>query len=856
MAADDGAPPRRLSQAIAAVKQAASHRSARWSALADVAGMQSLSSDRRLSSSSSASAPPQSLEEDPDDDTYPASAKTKAGRKPSTASLHAHGAAVRVLFALAASHGKVPASDVEQVEYRIRKLHSWTDAVEQASGAALDEVYIQHIREHVLAEFGLDRFSHSGHFITKLPVSSRLSLDMSCAYSRKLTRAADTLRVPHTVGRMMETANSMQRRICRLEKHWQSESMLHTYRSTTVDDDTTNPGVEEAEGNEEAGEGATGSGNDGQDGDANNSESTTPPPPPLASALLRCGTPSCSAPRETFLTVRVYYTSLGAQTRPRYTCGRVGRSAAAAGSELYMGQGPNGGHLGRGLTWRDVQSQRGAISNASTAGGATRANDRRDGSVTNVASVGSGSGAARSRDKFKQRMQHLQNPSETLPELMLDGHDLNRLEFVRARRDSEVCGFLGECIDLGIGCVIANGFTHAHMFDNMKTYERADRNFAQDEAGRLTYPLTMDPRCPAYQLNKYKHLRGESPSGGAQSDDDPVLGAPRDFFNYFGSDSGDDGIVWTCVGDESKRQLGMRHWRHNDDEQCALIKRAVFRDSTGRGPTLTVTSELVLSSETEAMDAHGAKDAAAGTEGEEGVVAADGIPEGHDTANRIHVGRTRSGSRFFVYALTIEYQSHGILGLWRQQHAHHMFVVHIETMDQSPACLTDPQVSTLLDVLLLTKRASPPFVLAGASEGGAPSGDGTLIHCAGGIGRTGNLAFGLLDLFMTCPANPIHRLEFLRGFRPAAVQCTEQLMDGVMLQHATLRALQLRSAWRNGGGGDHATKDPAYRFALAVHAKLSDAMRRARVRVGGQQQQGGGGSSVRLNERVRAVSVM
>jgi protein tyrosine phosphatase len=61
------------------------------------------------------------------------------------------------------------------------------------------------------------------------------------------------------------------------------------------------------------------------------------------------------------------------------------------------------------------------------------------------------------------------------------------------------------------------------------------------------------------------------------------------------------------------------------------------------------------------------------------------------------------------------------------------------------------------------------------------------IHCAGGIGRTGNIAYGLSEILCSnVPNDPLKKLEWLRSQRQGCIQSPEQLVDGMILSNMIL----------------------------------------------------------------------
>lgn len=68
-----------------------------------------------------------------------------------------------------------------------------------------------------------------------------------------------------------------------------------------------------------------------------------------------------------------------------------------------------------------------------------------------------------------------------------------------------------------------------------------------------------------------------------------------------------------------------------------------------------------------------------------------------------------------------------------------------------------------------------------------PENSFVFIHCAGGIGRTGNLAYGLSEIMCgDVPKDPLKKVEWFRSFRPGCIQTPEQLVDGMALSNMIL----------------------------------------------------------------------
>jgi len=99
-------------------------------------------------------------------------------------------------------------------------------------------------------------------------------------------------------------------------------------------------------------------------------------------------------------------------------------------------------------------------------------------------------------------------------------------------------------------------------------------------------------------------------------------------------------------------------------------------------------------------------------------------------------------------------------------------VLNIRTWDQSPSMLVADEVDLLVETIL-DKDRDNKFVF---------------IHCAGGIGRTGNIAYGLSEIMCSSvPKDPLKKLEWFRSFRPGCIQTPEQLVDGMVLSNMILQ---------------------------------------------------------------------
>jgi len=93
-------------------------------------------------------------------------------------------------------------------------------------------------------------------------------------------------------------------------------------------------------------------------------------------------------------------------------------------------------------------------------------------------------------------------------------------------RNTEVAAFLTELLEMKVRCVIANGFTCAHNDCNPKTL--------------------MEMQAPHFDPMRVLpagYLRGRTTHSSYK------LGCGRDFFNFFGSPNGDDGLPWKATSE-------------------------------------------------------------------------------------------------------------------------------------------------------------------------------------------------------------------------------------------------------------------------------------------------------------------
>ena len=109
-------------------------------------------------------------------------------------------------------------------------------------------------------------------------------------------------------------------------------------------------------------------------------------------------------------------------------------------------------------------------------------------------------------------------------------------------------------------------------------------------------------------------------------------------------------------------------------------------------------------------------------------------------------------------------------------------VIHVESFDMMPACLGPAQAHMLAREIVQLHPA-----------------EGIFLHCAGGVGRTGDFALALSNILTTAQApeikvsDPRGKLRWLRKYREGVVQTPEQMVDGVVLgtQLLTLLLLEL-----------------------------------------------------------------
>mmetsp|Transcript_22710 Transcript_22710/g.57236 ORF Transcript_22710/g.57236 Transcript_22710/m.57236 type:complete len:540 (-) Transcript_22710:64-1683(-) len=189
-------------------------------------------------------------------------------------------------------------------------------------------------------------------------------------------------------------------------------------------------------------------------------------------------------------TIRRWFCLQGSQQKASHSCAQLD------GSPLLLGTGPNGGHDGAASIFKPVS--------------------------------------------LEYQKNVLRNTRKTrkaaLPALMLHGSDMNKMQFYKESRDTEVAGFLIDLLEMQVRCVVACGFVCAHEEDNLKVLLKCQ--------GPYCNPRKIVPQDPYSRAPKPMHPSYQK-------------GAPRDFFNYFGSPLGDDGLRWKPV---ETRLGGLRSW--------------------------------------------------------------------------------------------------------------------------------------------------------------------------------------------------------------------------------------------------------------------------------------------------------
>jgi hypothetical protein len=115
------------------------------------------------------------------------------------------------------------------------------------------------------------------------------------------------------------------------------------------------------------------------------------------------------------------------------------------------------------------------------------------------------------------------------------------------------------------------------------------------------------------------------------------------------------------------------------------------------------------------------------------------------------------------------------LGCCPRERQYRLQVLHVDAPDMAPVALSAQQIAMVTDTLV---QLPDPH---GQESVQSP---GVFIHCAGGIGRTGNVALALTEILSTSvesPWAPEEKLNWLRSHRQGSVQTPEQWMDGVVL---------------------------------------------------------------------------
>jgi hypothetical protein len=139
------------------------------------------------------------------------------------------------------------------------------------------------------------------------------------------------------------------------------------------------------------------------------------------------------------------------------------------------------------------------------------------------------------------------------------------------------------------------------------------------------------------------------------------------------------------------------------------------------------------------------------------------------TSTLVKTLKNNLGSEMHVYDLRVNWTDGCLCASVAQEL--NLQVVNIRTWDQGPSLLVKDQVHALVDTLL-DFDAENSFVF---------------IHCAGGIGRTGNIAYGLSEILCSnVPNDPLKKLEWLRSQRQGCIQSPEQLVDGMILSNMIL----------------------------------------------------------------------
>ena len=153
-------------------------------------------------------------------------------------------------------------------------------------------------------------------------------------------------------------------------------------------------------------------------------------------------------------------------------------------------------------------------------------------------------------------------------------------------------------------------------------------------------------------------------------------------------------------------------------------------------------------------------------------------------STRVGSALNHNGKPVTLYQLVLTFTDGSCGCLCQSDKSYTLNVLHVKTVDQSSAELSMAQVSLLCDMLIDMQADHT----------------GILIHCAGGIGRTGNLAMGMVELCCfqhDIPTPPCDKLLWLRSHRPSAVQTIEQFVDGVVLQAQILMEVLLRTTYKD-----------------------------------------------------------
>ena len=143
-----------------------------------------------------------------------------------------------------------------------------------------------------------------------------------------------------------------------------------------------------------------------------------------------------------------------------------------------------------------------------------------------------------------------------------------------------------------------------------------------------------------------------------------------------------------------------------------------------------------------------------------------------------------SGKVVSLYELHIEWRDvppaftafgAACLGCCPRERQYRLQVLHVDAPDMAPVALSARQIAVVTDTLV---QLPDPH---GQESVQSP---GVFIHCAGGIGRTGNVALALTEILsinVESPWAPEEKLDWLRSHRQGSVQTPEQWVDGVVL---------------------------------------------------------------------------